>query len=411
MNRHSVFFTLTITFIVSLILISLSFFLILDDAKKEHIRHVKYKYFTIAKMVNVQMLRSDDIDELAEEVKKANLQLVVDPQKIEKTLYSKDLQLKAQHNRPDMMLAIFEDNKKRLVHVQTPLTEFILLDKDKDAPKLKVIMSVFIFIVLMLTLSAIATFRKLYPLKSLKDHVKNFGDEQFDFDFSEKRKDEVSLLAKEFSNSARKLKNIKEARNIFIRNIMHELKTPITKGKFLLELPKNEENNEKLKIVFHRLETLINEFAQIEELISTSKNLQMKPYLFDDIIENAIDILMVDEDKVEYQPNDKKVKVDFKLFSIAVKNLIDNAIKYSTNKKVKIEVNDNSIDFISTGKMLEKPLEVYCEPFIKGEENSSQSFGLGLYIVQNILQAFDYTLEYQYLNGNNIFKMVKYPKI
>ena len=28
---------------------------------------------------------------------------------------------------------------------------------------------------------------------------------------------------------------------------MHELKTPITKGKFLLQLEKNEENNEKLK--------------------------------------------------------------------------------------------------------------------------------------------------------------------
>ena len=35
--------------------------------------------------------------------------------------------------------------------------------------------------------------------------------------------------------------------NVFIRNIMHELKTPITKGKIIVELPNSEENDEKLK--------------------------------------------------------------------------------------------------------------------------------------------------------------------
>ena len=47
---------------------------------------------------------------------------------------------------------------------------------------------------------------------------------------------------------------------------MHELKTPITKGRFLTQLEQNPENNEKLKSVFNRLESLINEFASIEEL-------------------------------------------------------------------------------------------------------------------------------------------------
>lgn len=411
MNRHSIFFTLTISFVLSIILIVVSFFLLLNDVKHEHTRHMKYKYLSIAKMVNVQMLRSEDITLLSQEVKKAGLQLVVEHNEIRRLLNLKDLELKAQHKRMHLHIAMFEDKQKRLIHIQTPRTEFVLIDNTKDNPKVQLIIIVFAMILLVLILSAIATFRKLKPLKSLKDQVKEFGNEQFDIDLSNGKKDEVSLLAHEFSSSAKKLKNIKEARNIFIRNIMHELKTPITKGKFLLELPNTQENDEKLRKVFYRMETLINEFAQIEELISTNKNIQTKTILLDDIIDNAIDLLMIEEESVQYEHTNFKLEVDFKLISIAVKNLIDNGIKYSDDKKVKIEVEDKNILFISKGKKLEKTLEEFCEPFIKGDTTNAQSFGLGLYIVQNILQAFDYTLQYEYLNGNNIFKMVKYLKI
>lgn len=87
---------------------------------------------------------------------------------------------------------------------------------------------------------------------------------------------------------------------------MHELKTPITKGKFLTQLEQNEENNEKLKSVFDRLESLINEFATIEELISSTKNIEKKVYFLDDIIDNAKDILMIEDEKVIQNYENKK---------------------------------------------------------------------------------------------------------
>ena len=128
---------------------------------------------------------------------------------------------------------------------------------------------VFVSLLVVITILYINTLKKLLPLKELKDKVINFGDEKFDFELlNSSSKDEVTLLANEFKKSAQKLKNIKESRNIFIRNIMHELKTPITKWKFLFHLEKSDENIEKLKMVFNRLESLINEFATIEELIS-----------------------------------------------------------------------------------------------------------------------------------------------
>jgi two-component system OmpR family sensor kinase len=189
---------------------------------------------------------------------------------------------------------------------------------------------------------------------------------------------------------------------------MHELKTPITKGKFLLQLEKNEENNEKLKMVFNKLEALINEFATIEELISQNKTLEKKTYFLEDLIDNAKDILMLDDSCVICEYQNIKLDVNFKLFSIAIKNLIDNAIKYSEDKKVTIKTNNDEVLFINSGKKLEGNFENYLEPFYS--KSSQESFGLGLYIVFNILKANGYNLFYKYEDSKNIFTIKKDKK-
>ena len=94
--------------------------------------------------------------------------------------------------------------------------------------------------------------------------------------------------------------------------------------------------------------------------------------------------------------------MDFKLFSIAIKNMIDNAIKYSTDKKVKIVADSKKIEFINRGKELKKNLEYYKEPF-SSEGNQKESFGLGLYIVDSILEAHKIKLSYKHVDGCNIF--------
>jgi len=185
---------------------------------------------------------------------------------------------------------------------------------------------------------------------------------------------------------------------------MHELKTPIIKGKFLTQLEVTDENKNKMEKVFYRLESLINEFATIEELISSHKKIEKKPYYLEDLVDDAIDILMCEEREVEKHIKNLKVEVDFKLFSIALKNLIDNGIKYSTNKKVIIITSEEKIVLQNNGKKLQYPLENYFEPFFKGDNlKSNQSFGLGLYIVKNILDANGYILDYVYDKGLNSF--------
>ncbi|MDX9757272.1 MAG: ArsS family sensor histidine kinase, partial [Sulfurimonas sp.] len=216
--------------------------------------------------------------------------------------------------------------------------------------------------------------------------------------------DEISQLSNEFYKSAKKLKKLKESRNVFIRNIMHELKTPITKGKFLMQLPQTDQNVESMQKVFYRLESLINEFASIEELISTKKELEIKNYYLEDIIDNAVDILMCNDDEVIKEFENIKIDVDFNLFSIAVKNLLDNGVKYSKDKKIVIKNDADKLIFENEGIELSYPIENYFEPFFRGgDAKSNQSFGLGLYIVKHILDAHNLKLKYEYENNINRF--------
>ena len=93
------------------------------------------------------------------------------------------------------------------------------------------------------------------------------------------------------------------------------------------------------------------------------------------------------------------------MFSIALKNLIDNAIKFSQNKHAIINANKHRIDIISEGEPLKYDLEYYTEPF-SHEEKRSDGFGLGLYIVKTIANLHDYKLIYKHKKGKNIFTIL-----
>ena len=407
MNKQSIFFTILVSFLISIVLVIISFLVLITHDYRMKEGRLLDKYHPVVRLINKQDFISGE--HLLRNLEEMNYRLIFDRSDIQNILNNSKTKLLVEKAHP-----IKNDEVFRILNLEgnnylyfSKKGNFLLI-KDENSPNESnsqiYISLVFAILLAMIVLIYFITLKKLRPLKLLKDSIKTLGDEKFDFEFDNlKGKDEVSLLALEFKKTASKLKSVKEARNIFIRNIMHELKTPITKGKLLTQLELNEQNNEKLKSVFNRLESLINEFATIEELISSSKTIEKKSYFLDDIVDNAKDILMVDEDDVLLEYENQKLDVNFKLFSIAVKNLIDNGIKYSFDKKVTIKSSNQEIIFENSGKKLEFPLENYFEPFFSNEDKSKDSFGLGLYIVHNILKANGYTLIYEFKDEINRF--------
>ncbi|CAA6799258.1 MAG: Histidine kinase, partial [uncultured Sulfurovum sp.] len=87
--------------------------------------------------------------------------------------------------------------------------------------------------------------KKLRPLQRLKQKIVRFSEGELEVSLPQKGKDEISEVSNEFNNAIAKIKSLQESRNLFLRNIMHELKTPISKGKLITDLMDDAKNQER----------------------------------------------------------------------------------------------------------------------------------------------------------------------
>lgn len=249
-------------------------------------------------------------------------------------------------------------------------------------------------------------YRKIKPLNSLKKNISKFAMGDLNIRTNMKSKDEIAEVANEFDFAIARIKELSDSRNLFLRNIMHELKTPITKGKLIADTLDNNRKKQILQKTFYRLQYLLGEFAKIEELTSGKIQLKKHNFIVEELINQAMDILLVDDSKINITLMDKIVNVDFELFSIALKNLIDNSIKYNTNGNPEIIVTSESITIRNKGEKLNKDISEYFKPFNREYESIEKGLGLGLYITNSIVKIHGFKLQYLYEKEYHNFKII-----
>ena len=244
--------------------------------------------------------------------------------------------------------------------------------------------------------------RKLRPLKELNRKIIEFSNGNKDIKLEYKSRDEVGTIAKNFNEAINIINNQSKSKDLFMRNMMHELKTPITKAMFIAETLEDDKTKESLQKAFRRMDDIIKELATVEKLTSKNTMLYKERINFNTVFEKSIELLMINQDKIDKKIEDFEFEVDTYMISIALKNLIDNAIKFSTDKKVIVEADSKSIKIISKGSALKNDLSFYTDAFYQ-EEKRSSGFGLGLYIVKTIVNLHKFKLKYLHKDSYNYF--------
>ena len=288
-------------------------------------------------------------------------------------------------------------------YIQTPSGSILIKDEELKPYSYLNMMYAYSTIFTIITLSFILILQKLRPLIRLRKKIALFGDGNMQVSFKTKNCDEIGLVSNEIESAREKIQNLLNSRTLFLRNIMHELKTPIAKGTIATQMLDTQKQRDRFSSIFSRLESLVNEFAMIEEVTSIDEKRDFMECRLVDIIDGSIDMAMVDTTHVSVKVGgDVKINANYRLYTTAIKNMIDNAMKYSPDAHITILMINNELSFESKGERLAHPLQFYIEPFTK-ENPSKNSFGLGLYLVDSILKAHDGVLAYEYEEGINRF--------
>lgn len=243
------------------------------------------------------------------------------------------------------------------------------------------------------------------PLQDLSIQIQRFANGKKNINIEISGNDDVSQVAKAFINSVKKTQTLQDNRTLFLRNIMHELKTPITKGKLLIHfLEGKEEDKLLLENIFNKMQIHLDDLARAESLSEDNLRLNKKPYLMIDLFDYVIDMLDVQEKDISVDIEAKLIDVDFNLFSYAIKNLIDNALKYTNSKPIFISYKNDCFCVSNYGEEFSENAKKYFNAYERDlTQHSLEGMGLGLYITNSIIIRHNYKLKYHFNNGKHNF--------
>lgn len=411
MNRSSIFYTITFIFIfagVSVILASL--WLIAYD-QQNYTRELNAKYSLIANARFLYLSGVINEQKFDEQTKNYNKMLKIEnPKDIEKITTIGEILAKEKIKNGKVEIISFDNG----VYLNIVYNNKIYLYKDQEYQSYRYIIFKLaaLAIFCMLILLYVFILKKLKPLRRLKKQIDKFAQGRLnEVEDVSVGVDEISQVSTAFYQAILQIRKLNQSRQFFLRNMMHELKTPITKGLITLEMIEEDKYKERLENIFNRLEILINEFAAIEQITSGAAFINRKKYNLLDVLDEAKEIAMSDDSKIRiFMGESFFVNVDFKLFTTAIKNMIDNALKHSEDGFVQIDIMEKYICFKNRGAELNNTLEYYTQAFTQGSKQKS-SFGLGLYIVNTILEAHNMELDYSYEDGVNLFYFRKLENI
>jgi two-component system phosphate regulon sensor histidine kinase PhoR len=195
----------------------------------------------------------------------------------------------------------------------------------------------------------------------------------------------------------------------FINNMTHELKTPISTISLACEVLNDESVSKTKERTVHfvnviseenkRLETLVENVLQTAVLDKGGLKLKKEWVVVHEVIDEVVGKMQVHASQkggiinVEYGALEDEIFADKFHLSNVIRNLIDNAIKYSENVDIKIltnsiesdlviQVQDNGIGIAKDdlGKIFDK---LYRVP--TGNIHNVKGFGLGLNYVKAVI--------------------------
>lgn len=228
-------------------------------------------------------------------------------------------------------------------------------------------------------------------------------------------KDDNERLLNENKNLKSEMLNQKDDLNAYFLMWLHQIKTPMTVSKLLLEKP-DDTTNTKLKMQLMYIEQYINMAMNYLKMIDHSTDMDITEVNLDDIIKNLLKkyslLFIHNHISLEYQSNLTYVISDSQWLTILIEQILSNALKYTENGKIAIQYLEekHALEIRDTGIGIRS--EDIPKIFDRGYSGfngrmNEKSSGLGLYLARKISERLNIQIEVESkLSKGSIFRLV-----
>ena len=228
-------------------------------------------------------------------------------------------------------------------------------------------------------------------------------------------KDDNERLLNENRNLKSEMLNQKDDLNAYFLMWLHQIKTPMTVSKLLLEKP-DETTNTKLKMQLMYIEQYINMAMNYLKMIDYSTDMDITQVNLDDIIKNLLKkyslLFIHNHISLEYQSNLTYVVSDSQWLTILIEQILSNALKYTENGKITIQYleDKHALEIRDTGIGIRS--EDIPKIFDRGYSGfngrmNEKSSGLGLYLARKISERLNIQIEVESkLSQGSVFRLV-----
>ena len=277
------------------------------------------------------------------------------------------------------------------------------------------LISLVVAILLTATVSFLFARQLLRPIALIIREVKEISS----YDLSHRIRagtgqDEMSQLANTFNDLLARLQEAFAIQRRFISNASHELSTPLTSVSSQVEvtLQKDRSADEYKQVLFSVREDVTHMRQLTKSLLEIAKTgsqggIELNEVRVDEVLMKAM--ADVKRSNAEYNvelefgefPEDEKDFVVFgnsELLYIAVKNLMENGCKYSSDKMSAVDLTFDHhkifIQVVNRGSVISaEDIPQIFQPFYRGAGTSNtRGFGLGLALAQRIISLHKGTI-------------------
>ncbi len=274
------------------------------------------------------------------------------------------------------------------------------------------------FMILILLVLFLLIRHSLKPLKPINEAVLRIGSGDLLQPLQPSGSIEFKKLGQGINEMAQQIQSMLQAKQELLLAISHELRSPLTRARVNLELIANDDIRQALIDDIREMESLIALILESERLNQPHAVLNKTQFELDQMIRHLLQEFFSDK-PITLKLTALTINADRARLELLVKNLLDNAFKYTAetdrapqllikriDQHILIEVTDYGCG------MAAPDLQQATQAFYRADrarQRATGGYGLGLYLCQKIVDAHHASMHIHSVLGEGTRVQVTLP--